>query len=130
MTKIATKTTDTNRAVGRRKCASARVRIGKGNGKITVNDVDYKLYFPYFELQEIVVAPLKALAKDKDLDISAKVVGGGKNGQAKAVQLGIARALVIWNEDFRKSLKTQSFLTRDPRVEDVKEAPKKKTKKK
>lgn len=120
MTKIATKTTDTNRAVGRRKCASARVRIGKGDGKITVNGVDFKLYFPYFELQEIVLAPLKALAKDKDLDISAKVVGGGKKGQAVAVQLGIARALVVWNEDFRKSLKTQSFLTRDPRVKERK----------
>jgi len=114
------KTTENFRAVGRRKCASARVQIGKGTGKVVVNGKPYQEYFPYFEWQQIVVAPLKALAKDKDLDISVKIVGGGKKGQAVAVQHGIARALVVWNEDFRKTLKTLSLLTRDARVKERK----------
>lgn len=118
MTKISK--TETNRAVGRRKCASARVRINKGSGKIIVNGLDYKLYFPYFEWHEMVLAPLKALGKEKDLDVEAKVSGGGKNGQARAVLHGIARALVNWNDEFKKTLKTQGFLTRDPRVKERK----------
>lgn len=107
-------------AVGRRKSASARVRLYKGEGKITINGLSLEKYFPYFELQETVIAPLKALGKEKDLDISSKVVGGGKNGQAKAVRLGVARALVEWNADFRKTLKSLGFLTRDPRVKERK----------
>lgn len=108
-----------NRAVGRRKMASARVRIDKGEGKITVNGKDFKQYFTFFE-QGVVLAPLKALAKEKDLDISAKVEGGGKKGQAVAIQHGIARALVKWNIDFKKSLKAGAFLTRDPRIKERK----------
>ena len=119
MAKIAQKDTLT-RAVGRRKTASARVRIDKGSGKITVNGKPMAEYFPYFEQQEVIAAPLKALAKEKDLDISVKVAGGGTKGQAVAVQLGIARALLKWNEDFKKSLKTQGFLSRDPRIKERK----------
>lgn len=118
-TKIAQKDSLT-RAVGRRKTASARVRIDKGSGKITVNGKPMAEYFPYFEQQEVIIAPLKALAKEKDLDISVKVAGGGNKGQAIAVQLGIARALLKWNEDFKKSLKTLGFLTRDPRIKERK----------
>ena len=80
----------------------------------------HKEYFPYFEWQDIVIAPLKALAKDKDMDVSVKVNGGGKKNQAVAVQHGIARALVVWNEDFRKTLKTLGLLTRDARVKERK----------
>jgi small subunit ribosomal protein S9 len=119
MTKI-TKKNDVNRAVGRRKCASARVRIDKGTGKIVVNGKGLAEYFPFFQWQEIVQAPLKALSKMKDYDISVKVVGGGPMGQATAVQLGIARSLVVWNEDFKKTLKTLGFLTRDARVKERK----------
>ncbi len=108
------------RSVGRRKTAAARVRIEKGTGKIVVNGKPLNEYFPSFELQEIVVAPLKALAKDKDLDFSVKVAGGGMKGQAVAVQLGVARVLVIWNEDFKKTLKSLGFLTRDARVKERK----------
>ncbi|MDD4476790.1 MAG: 30S ribosomal protein S9 [Patescibacteria group bacterium] len=108
------------RAVGRRKCASARVRIEKGTGKIVINGKPYDEYFPTFELKEIILAPLKSMAKEKDLDISVKIVGGGKNGQAIAVQHGIARALVRWNVDFKKSLKTLGMLTRDARVKERK----------
>lgn len=103
------------RSVGRRKTAAARVRIEKGTGKITVNGLTYQEYFPYFEMQAVVMAPLKALGKEKDLDFSTKVNGGGKKSQAQAVQHGIARALVLWNEDFHKTLKSLGFLTRDPR---------------
>ena len=120
MTKINTSTDETLRVVGRRKTASARVRVEKGTGKITVNGKDSKEYFPYFEYQTIILAPLKAVGKEKDLDFSVKINGGGKKGQAVAVQLGIARALVAWNDDFRKALKTQGFLSRDARVKERK----------
>jgi small subunit ribosomal protein S9 len=108
------------RAVGRRKAASARVKVDKGSGVIVVNGKPMAQYFPYFEQQEVILAPLKALAKDKDLDFSVKVAGGGSKGQAIAVQLGIARALLKWNEDFKKTLKTLGFLTRDPRIKERK----------
>lgn len=109
-----------NQAVGRRKSAAARVRVDKGSGKIVVNGKSLQEYFPHFEMRESVLAPLKALAKEKDLDFSVKVSGGGKKGQSVAVQLGIARALVVWNDDFKKTLKTLGFLTRDARVKERK----------
>ena len=108
------------RSVGRRKTAAARVRLVPGAGKITINGKDFKEYLPYFEWQNIVVAPLVAVGKEKTFDISVKIVGGGQKGQAVAVQLGIARALVIWNEDLKKTLKTQGYLTRDARVKERK----------
>lgn len=108
------------RSVGRRKSASARVRIDKGTGLIIVNGMPLAKYFPYFELQETILAPLKALSKEKDLDFSVKVNGGGKKGQSVAVQLGIARALLKWNEEFRKTLKTLGFLKRDARIKERK----------
>lgn len=110
---------DSQRTVGRRKCASARVRFNKGKGHIVVNGKPLKEYFSFFE-QEIVLAPLKALAKEKDYDISVVVLGGGKKGQAVAVQHGIARALVKWNPDWKKTLKTLEFMTRDARVKERK----------
>lgn len=119
-TKVAKKTDDSSRAVGRRKRASARVRITKGTGKIVVNGIDFKIYFPHFSQQDAVMASLIALAKEKDLDISVKVVGGGKKGQSVAVGHGIARALVVWNEEFKKTLKTLGLLTRDSRIKERK----------
>jgi small subunit ribosomal protein S9 len=123
MTKIAKtkeKDGDTMRSVGRRKTASARVRLSPGTGKITVNGKALEVYFPYFEWQTIVKAPLTAVNKEKTFDVSAKIVGGGQKGQATAVQLGIARALVVWNDELKKSLKTQGYLTRDARVKERK----------
>jgi small subunit ribosomal protein S9 len=114
------KNKDENRAVGRRKRASARVRIEKGEGKITINGQELKVYFPYFEMQDTVKFPLKVLAKEKDLDVSVKVNGGGKKGQSIAIQQGIARALVKWNEEFRKALKANNLLTRDARIKERK----------
>ena len=111
---------DVMRSVGRRKTAAARVRLTPGTGKIVVNGKPLEEYFPYFEWQNIVKAPLVAVGKEKTFDVSAKIVGGGQKGQAVAVQLGIARALVIWNDELKKSLKTQGYLTRDARVKERK----------
>lgn len=108
------------RSVGRRKTASARVRVSRGTGKIVVNGQDFKEYFSHITLQEIVLLPLKAMGKEKDLDVSVKVAGGGKKGQADAVKHGISRALLLWNEDFKKALKSQGFLTRDARKKERK----------
>lgn len=114
------KNSDDSRAVGRRKSASARVKISKGKGEITINGKPVKEYFNFLSWQEEILSPLKAVAKDKDLDISVKVVGGGTKGQVVAIRHGIARALVLWNEDFKKTLKTAGFLTRDSRVKERK----------
>ncbi len=111
---------DTTRAVGRRKTASARVRLQPGSGNIVVNGKPYQEYFPYFEWQNIIVAPLKAISKEKTFDVSVKIVGGGQKGQAVAVQHGIARALLVWDEELKKTLKTQGYLTRDARVKERK----------
>lgn len=111
---------DTMRSVGRRKRASARVRLTPGTGVITINAKPLEEYFPYFEWQNIIKAPLVAAGKEKTFDISAKIVGGGQKGQAVSVQLGIARALVLWNEDLKKTLKTQGYLTRDARIKERK----------
>lgn len=108
------------RAIGRRKRAGARARLQPGSGNIIINGKPLSVYFPYFEWQDIVRAPLKAVAKENDLDVSVKVAGGGTKGQAVAAQHGIARALLIWNETWRKTLKTNGFLRRDPRVKERK----------
>ncbi len=110
----------TTRSVGRRKCASARVRISRGNGEIVINGTEFKKYFPHFAQQEAVLAPLVAVGKEKDLNVSVKVAGGGKKGQADAVKHGVARALLLWNEEFKKTLRTLGMLTRDARVKERK----------
>jgi len=103
-------------AVGRRKKAIARVRLyKKGEGKITVNEKDYSVYFPTAELKKIITDPIKAVGMTKDLDFTIKVVGGGPKGQAEAVRHGIARALVVLDKELRATLKPEGFLKRDPR---------------
>ena len=108
------------RALGRRKEAAARVRLTLGTGLITVNNRDYTKYFPTAIWQQTVLSPLMALGKEKDYDVSVRVVGGGMRGQSDAVRHGIARALVLWNADFRPVLKAHGFLTRDPRAKERK----------
>ncbi len=108
------------RAVGRRKKASARVRITPGKGGINVNGKDYKEYFPTAIWQEIVLSPLVALGKEKDYEVSVRVAGGGVKGQAEAVRHGLSRALVEWNEDFKPVLKSHGYLTRDSRAKERK----------
>lgn len=103
------------RAVGRRKTAAARVRLTTGTGTITVNDKALAVYFPLKLWQEKVMSPLVVVGREKQLDISVRVAGGGISGQAEAVRHGIARALVRWNEDTKPVLRAAGFLTRDSR---------------
>lgn len=103
-------------AIGRRKASVARVYLTKGEGKITVNGKDYKEYFPLPHIQSKITAPFITVAVENIYDLKVNVKGGGYKGQAEAVRMGIARALVKLNEDFRSPLKSQKFLTRDARV--------------
>lgn len=100
---------------GRRKAAIARVFLSEGSGKITVNNRDYKEYFSVLHIQDSVSSPLLAIAAEGKFDIKATVKGGGIKGQAEAVRLGIARALVEDDEENRKALKPLGLLTRDSR---------------
>jgi len=102
-------------ATGRRKCSVARVYLKKGEGNILVNGKDFKAYFPQDHVRVAVTAPLEALELTKLYDVVVNVSGGGFKGQAEAVRMGISRALVSLNEDFRKPLKERKFLTRDSR---------------
>ena len=102
-------------AVGRRKEAVTRVFVSKGEGKITVNDKDYKVYFPLAYLQSQVETPLKAIDAVDKFDIKVNAAGGGVKGQAEAVKLGIARALLEINAEYRPALKAAGVLKRDPR---------------
>ena len=102
-------------AVGRRKEAITRVFISKGEGKITINDKDYKQYFTLFYLQNQVEAPLKTAEVLDKFNIVINATGGGIKGQAEAAKLGIARALLEVNPEFRPILKAAGYLTRDPR---------------
>lgn len=102
-------------AVGRRKEAITRVFISKGEGKITVNDRDYKQYFPLFYLQNQVEAPLKTAEVLDKFDLVINAQGGGLKGQAEAAKLAIARALLEVNPELRPALKAAGHLTRDPR---------------
>ena len=123
MVKKSEKTTEEKtmeRAVGRRKTAAARVRLTPGKGVITVNGKDFKEYFGLALWQQRVLAPLVALGKEKEYDISAKVAGGGVSGQVGAVCHGISRSLIKWNIDFRPILKAGGFLTRDARAKERK----------
>jgi small subunit ribosomal protein S9 len=102
-------------AVGRRKEAVTRVFVSKGSGKITVNDKDYKNYFPLVYLQNQVEAPLKVTNLFGKYDIVINAQGGGLKGQAEAAKLGIARVLIELNPELRPALKAAGQLTRDPR---------------
>ncbi len=102
-------------AVGRRKEAVTRVFVSKGSGKITVNDKDYKHYFPLVYLQNQVEAPLKTTDLIGKYDIVINAQGGGLKGQAEAAKLGIARVLIELNPELRPALKAAGQLTRDPR---------------
>jgi small subunit ribosomal protein S9 len=101
--------------VGRRKEAITRVFLSKGSGNITVNDKDYKTYFPLVYLQNQVERPLKAIEAIDKFDVKINASGGGVKGQAEAAMLGIARALVEVNAEFRPVLKGAGLLKRDPR---------------
>jgi small subunit ribosomal protein S9 len=102
-------------AVGRRKQAVTRVFLSKGEGKITINDKDYKQYFSLVYLQNQVELPLKTVDLSDKYDVKINATGGGIKGQAEAAKLGIARALLEVNAEFRPALKAAGLLRRDPR---------------
>ncbi len=102
-------------SVGRRKEAVTRIFVTKGTGTITVNDKDYKVYFPLVYLQNQVVRPLKTVEVADKFDIKINATGGGVKGQAEAAMLGIARVLIEMNPEFRPALKAAGLLKRDPR---------------
>ena len=102
-------------ALGRRKRAVARVFVTEGTGKITINKRDLSVYFPSPMLQYVVLQPLKKLDVAEKYDIKVNLDGGGYNGQANALRLAIARALVKINPEDKKALRSEGFLTRDAR---------------
>ena len=105
---------------GRRKSATARVRIKPGNGKITVNKRQFEAYFPVEEHRLIVGEPFVATENTDKFDVRVNVKGGGQAGQAGAVRLGIARALLEHDVELRPTLKAEGLLTRDARVKERK----------
>ncbi|MFW6224653.1 MAG: 30S ribosomal protein S9 [Bacteroidota bacterium] len=102
-------------AIGRRKKAIARVYMAEGKGNITINEKDYKEYFPLRLFQDKVEQPLNAVEKRNDFDVKVNVAGGGFKGQAEALRLGLARALQKLNPEHHAVLKPNDLLTRDPR---------------
>ena len=105
---------------GRRKNSIARVRLVEGTGKITINGKDIEEYFGMETLKVIVRQPLTVTNTVAKYDVVAKVIGGGFTGQAGAIRHGIARALNEANDEFRPVLKSNGFLTRDPRMKERK----------
>ncbi|MCM1138094.1 MAG: 30S ribosomal protein S9 [Duncaniella sp.] len=103
-------------AVGRRKAAVARVIVKEGNGQITINKRPLDKYFPSSILQYIVKQPLTTLDAAEKYDINVNLDGGGYKGQAEALRLAIARALVKINPEDKHTLRVEGFMTRDPRV--------------
>jgi len=108
------------RALGRRKTAIAHVELVAGKTDSTVNNIPFTQYFPTVPLQQMALAPLKLVSKVEEFGIRARVHGGGIHAQADAVRLGIARALLLLDENWRKQLKQAGMLTRDPRMKERK----------
>jgi small subunit ribosomal protein S9 len=102
-------------ATGRRKSAVARVYLQEGKGNITINGKDITVYFPSVLMQYVVKQPLEVLNMLGNYDVKANLDGGGVKGQAEALRLGIARALVDINAENKPALKANGFMTRDPR---------------
>jgi len=102
-------------ALGRRKCAVARVYVSEGSGKITINKRDLTEYFPSTILQYVVKQPLALLEVTEKYDINVNLYGGGYTGQSQALRLAIARALVKINAEDKKTLRAEGFMTRDSR---------------
>ena len=107
-------------ATGRRKTSSARVFLRPGKGAVTINHREFEEFFPTEALRAQIKAPLLLTETVEQFDVMATVAGGGINGQAGAVRLGIARALVGYNAELRKKLKKGGLLTRDARAKERK----------
>jgi len=107
-------------ATGRRKTSVARVNLTPGTGQITVNNRPFEEYFRTTILQSHAIRPLEIANAVKTFDLKVKTTGGGCSGQAGAVRLGVARALLLWNPELRPVLKAEKLLTRDPRMKERK----------
>jgi len=116
-------------AVGRRKAAIARVYVSEGNGEITINKRKLEEYFPSPILQFIVKQPLNTLEAAEKYNIKVNLIGGGYKGQAEALRLAIARALVKINPEDKSALRKEGFMTRDPRAVERKKPGQPKTRK-
>jgi len=102
--------------LGRRKTSVARVYLSKGKGNVTVNNRDYKEFFPVAVLQSKIVQPFTLTNTVNQYDVKVNVAGGGINGQVEAIRLGISRALVKIDEENKPLLKEEGLMTRDPRM--------------
>ncbi|GAK04764.1 SSU ribosomal protein S9p [Geomicrobium sp. JCM 19037] len=105
---------------GRRKNSTARVFVTPGSGKVMINKRDMDEYFNYETLKMVVRAPFVETGTEGQYDIKVNVHGGGYTGQAGAIQLGVSRALLDVDPEYRKVLKEKGFLTRDPRMKERK----------
>ncbi len=102
--------------IGRRKAAVARIYLSQGEGRIQVNGKKYTDYFPETHISQKLTEPFRVLEMENGYDIKVNVYGGGVKGQAEAIRLAVARALVTINEEYKKPLKDEGLLTRDARV--------------
>lgn len=116
------KESEVQMATGRRKDAVARVQVRPGTGKIVVNGRAFEDYFTTMSLQLVVRRALELANASKTYDIRVTVNGGGVSGQAGAVRLAIARALIEFNSELRATLKADGLLTRDPRMKERKKS--------
>jgi small subunit ribosomal protein S9 len=116
-------------ATGRRKTAIAQVRLLPGTGVVTINKSPIEEYFPVEFYRREALRPLETANLDGKFDIHIKATGGGKSGQAGAIRLGVARALVEFDGQLRPSLHTAGYLTRDPRMVERKKYGQKKARK-
>ncbi|MBQ7749206.1 30S ribosomal protein S9 [bacterium] len=108
------------KGLGRRKTSIAKVLMVPGKGKVLVNDKPLKDYFPNDLIIQEIMQPFQVTNTMNSFDVKAKVFGGGFTGQAGAMRLGIARALITTNNDFKLILKKEKLLTRDPRAKERK----------
>ena len=102
-------------ATGRRKTSIAKVWLSKGSGKISVNGKDFKEYFKRPNHQMQITRPFEIINQVTDYDVTCKVIGGGMTGQAGAMVHGISKALVMFDNNFKSTLKTEKLTTRDSR---------------
>ncbi len=116
--------------LGRRKTSVARVYLSEGTGTITVNNRDVKVYFKTPVLLEKVNQAFNLTETTGKYDVKVNVGGGGVNGQAEAIRLGISKALVEINADYKPTLKAEGLMTRDPRMVERKKPGQKKARKK
>lgn len=107
---------DVTNTLGRRKKSVARVYMKNGTGSVTINGRDYKEYFPTMPLQYRIHQPFALTENEGKYDVTVNVSGGGITGQIEAVRMGIARALVEVDPEYKKALKAEGLMTRDPRM--------------